>query len=70
MTDSDLEAKLARNREDRYRQLLAWADYVASSPDEEWGRQVNSLVDSQLQSARYFQDERPDLAREPESRDE
>lgn len=64
MTDSNLEAKMARNRRDRHRQVREWADYVRTHSDEEWGRQVNTLVDAQLQSARHFQDERPDLGRD------
>lgn len=58
MTDSDLEEKLARNRADRRRQIREWAAYVRSHPDDDWGEQVNSLVDAQLQSARHFDDER------------
>jgi hypothetical protein len=36
------------------------AAYVESHPDEDWGEQVNALVDAQLQSARHFEDERPE----------
>lgn len=58
---SDREAKHARNREERHRQIREWAAYVRSHPDEDWGEQVNKLVNSQLQSARHFEDERPDV---------
>lgn len=68
MTDSDrIEAKQARNRAQRLERIRAWAEYVRTHPDEVWGEQVNTVVDSQLQSARYFQDERPDLDRLRES---
>lgn len=62
MTDSDpLEARHARNRADRLQEIREWAEYVRTHPDEVWGEQVNTLVDAQLQSARHFEDERPDL---------
>lgn len=61
MTDSDeLDEKHARNRRQRYEQIKAWAEYVRSTPDEQWGKQVNRLVNSQLRSARHFEEERPD----------
>jgi hypothetical protein len=50
----------AHNREERRRQIREWAAYVRTHPDEEWGKQVNTLVNSQLQSARHLEDERPD----------
>ena len=50
----------ARNRENRLRQIRGWAAYVRTHPDEDWGEQVNTLVNSQLQSARHLEDERPD----------
>lgn len=52
-----------RDEADRHRQIRAWAAYVRSHPDEDWGEQVNTLVNSQLQSARHFEDERPDPER-------
>jgi len=58
---NDREAKHARNREERHRQIREWAAYVRSHPDEDWGEQVNTLVNSQLQSARHFEHERPDV---------
>lgn len=48
-----------RNRAQRLEQIREWAAYVRTHPDEDWGEQVNTLVDSQLQSARYFEDSRP-----------
>lgn len=64
MNDSNpLREKHAQNRHARREQIRAWAAYVRSHPDSEWGEQVNELVDAQLQSARHFEDERPDLDR-------
>lgn len=60
MTDST-DTKHERNRERRREGIREWAAYVRTHPDEEWGRQVNSVVDAQLQSARHFEDERPDV---------
>lgn len=54
------DGKHARNREERRRQIREWAAYVRTHPDEDWGEQVNRLVDAQLQSARHLEDERPD----------
>lgn len=62
MTNSGtLDEKHAANRERRRRQIREWATYVRSHPDDDWGRQVNTLVDSQIESARHHEDERPDL---------
>jgi len=60
MTDST-EPNYERNREHRREQIREWAAYVREHPDDEWGRQVNRVVDAQLQSARHFEDERPDI---------
>jgi hypothetical protein len=61
MDDSNRrEAKHARNREQRRDQIREWAAYVRTHPDEDWGQQVNTVVDAQLQSARHIEDERPD----------
>lgn len=62
MTNSeDLADKHARIRAERRRQIREWAEYVRTHPDEDWGEQVNRIVDAQLQSARHFEDERPDM---------
>lgn len=58
---NERDEKRSRNRADRHRQIREWAAYVRSHPDEDWGEQVNKLVNSQLQSARHFEDERPDM---------
>lgn len=56
MTDSDLrdalDEKHARNREQRLAAVKHWAAYIEDNPPEVWGPQQNSLVDSQLESAR------------------
>jgi hypothetical protein len=56
------EAKHARNRERRREHIREWAAYVRTHPDEDWGQQVNTVVDAQLQSARHFENQRPDPA--------
>jgi hypothetical protein len=48
-----LDEKHARNDAERRRQIRQWAEYVRTHPDGEWGRQVNKLVNAQLQSARH-----------------
>lgn len=68
MSDSErLEDKHARNLADRREQIREWAAYVRSHPDEQWGEQVNRVVDAQLQSARHFEHERPEPERLRES---
>ena len=56
----DRDDKHARNRQERLRRIREWAAYVRTHRDEDWGKQVNTLVNSQLQSARHLEDERPD----------
>lgn len=64
MTDSpDLDEKHARNREERLRFIREWAEYVRTHSDDVWGEQVNTLVNSQIESARNVEDERPDMNR-------
>lgn len=64
MTDSpDLDEKHARNREERLSFIREWAEYVRTHSDDVWGEQVNDLVDSQIESARNVEDERPDMER-------
>lgn len=58
---SPIEDKQARNREQRLEQIREWAEYVRTHPDRDWGQQVNTIVNAQLQSARHFQDDRPDV---------
>jgi CRISPR/Cas system CSM-associated protein Csm4 (group 5 of RAMP superfamily) len=62
MSNSEiLEEKHERNRRQRYAFIKEWAEYVRTHPDDDWGEQVNTVVDSQLESARHFEDERPNL---------
>lgn len=62
MTNSEeRDRKHARNRRQRERQIKRWAAFVRSHPDEEWGEQVNALVDAQLASAQHFGDDRPSI---------
>lgn len=56
MSDSDeldsLASKHARNREQRLEAIKRWVRYVQANPPEQWGREQNKLVNSQLESAR------------------
>lgn len=62
MNDSKtLEEKHAQNRQQRYAFIKEWAEYVRTHPDDDWGEQVNTLVNSQIESARHFEDIRPNL---------
>ncbi|PSQ11680.1 hypothetical protein BRC93_04570 [Halobacteriales archaeon QS_5_70_15] len=62
MDDSrTVEQVLDANRRERREFIRRWAEYVRTHPDEEWGAQVNTLVDAQLDSARRLEDVRPDL---------
>lgn len=47
-----LTEKRERNREQRLEQIKRWAEYIDSNPPETWGPQLNSRVNSQLESAR------------------
>lgn len=61
MSNSDaLEEKAARNREQRREFVEEWAEYVRTHPDDDWGEQVNRLVNAQIETAREMQDVRPD----------
>lgn len=62
MKDSEtLEEKHEKNRQQRYEFIKEWAEYVRTHPDDDWGEQVNTLVNSQIESAQHFEDIRPDL---------
>lgn len=47
-----LEAKHERNRQRRIDGIKRWVEYVETHEPEQWGGQLNRLVDSQLESAR------------------
>jgi hypothetical protein len=61
INEETLEAKHERNQRQRYAFIKEWAEYVRTHPDEDWGEQVNIIIDSQLEAARHFGDERPNL---------
>jgi hypothetical protein len=48
----DLGTKHERIDEQRIEAIKRWASYIKTAPPEEWGPQLNKLVDSQIQSAR------------------
>ncbi|MFB6099649.1 MAG: hypothetical protein ABEK16_00095 [Candidatus Nanohalobium sp.] len=47
-----LKEKKERNKEQRKEFIKLWAEYVRNHPDEEWSRQQNKIINSQLESAR------------------
>lgn len=51
LNSEEFEADRRRNTERRRAMIKRWAEYVRSHDDEEWSRQQNRLIDSQLQSA-------------------
>lgn len=55
------EQRQAENRQRRHQQIREWAAYVRTHPDEDWGSQVNQIVNAQLQSAQALGDDRPDM---------
>ena len=56
MSDSNvcdrLDAKHEQNNEQRIEAIKRWASYIEATPPEKWGPQLNTLVNSQIQSAR------------------
>ncbi len=40
----------ARNRKERMKFVVFWAEYVRTHPDKDWSRQQKIVVDSQLKS--------------------
>lgn len=59
MNDSDvpdhLEAKHAKNREQRLEAVKRWVEYIKSEPPETWGPQQNAVVNDQLEAAERAQ---------------
>jgi hypothetical protein len=43
------------NKEDRMNFVEFWAKYIQTHSDEEWSRQQNRLINSQLQISRELQ---------------
>lgn len=56
MTDSEttdaLDRKQRQNREERLAEIERWVAYIKDNPPEVWGEQLNTLIESQLESAR------------------
>lgn len=56
MTDSEttdaLERKRQRNQDQRIAEIKRWITYIEEHPPEVWGEQLNTLIESQLKSAR------------------
>lgn len=42
------------NKEDRLNFIDFWAEYVRTHSDEEWSKQQNFLINSQIRNARHF----------------
>lgn len=51
LNSQEFEGDQRRNMEQRRAMIKRWAEYVRTHDDEEWSRQQNRLIDSQLQSA-------------------
>lgn len=47
-----MEAKHKRNRRERLEGIKRWIQYIRANPPEVWGEEQNTLVNTQLQSAR------------------
>ncbi len=42
------------NQEDRMNFISYWANFVKNNPDQEWGKQQNLLINSQMQNAKHY----------------
>jgi hypothetical protein len=51
MSSDEFERSQRQNAEERRAFIRRWAEYVRTHDDEEWSRQQNKLIDSQLQTA-------------------
>lgn len=51
MSSDEFERTQQQNVEKRRTFIRRWAEYVCTHDDEEWSRQQNKLIDSQLQTA-------------------
>mgnify|MGYP000712769194 CR=1 FL=1 len=51
LNSNEFEDEQRRNTEQRRAMIKRWAEYVRTHDDEDWSRQQNRLIDSQLQSA-------------------
>ncbi|MEF8826168.1 MAG: hypothetical protein V5A27_07505 [Halapricum sp.] len=50
-SSDEFERSHRHNVQERRAFIKCWAKYVRTHDDEEWSRQQNKLIDSQLQSA-------------------
>ena len=51
LSSDEFERSHRQNVQERRAFIKRWAEYVRTHDDEEWSRQQNKLIDSQLQSA-------------------
>ena len=51
MDSDEFELSQRQNAEQRRAFIRRWTEYVRTHDDEEWSRQQNKLIDSQLQTA-------------------
>jgi hypothetical protein len=51
LSSEEFERSRRDNVEERRAFIKRWAEFVRTHDDEEWSRQQNRLIDSQLQSA-------------------
>lgn len=51
LNSNELETDTRRNTEQRRAMIKRWAEYVQTHDDDEWSRQQNRLINSQLQAA-------------------
>lgn len=50
-----LDAKHARNREQRIEGIKRWVEYIKTEPPETWGPQQNAVVNDQIDAAQSAQ---------------
>lgn len=51
ISSSELEDDIEQNIDDRRSFIKQWATYIREHDDEEWSRQQNKLIDSQIRRA-------------------
>jgi len=51
LNSDEFERSQRQNADERQAFIRRWAEYVRTHDDEEWSRQQNKLIDSQLQTA-------------------
>ncbi|MFP9193853.1 hypothetical protein ACLI4Q_19780 [Natrialbaceae archaeon A-CW1-1] len=51
VNSQEFEDDQRRNMEQRRAMIKRWAEYIRTHDDDEWSRQQNRLINSQLQSA-------------------